>query len=228
MSGSNILALISVWALPVLLAVTFHEAAHGFAARLFGDNTAYLLGRVTLNPIKHVDPFGTVLLPGMLLLTHSPFLFGYAKPVPVNFNALRHPRLGMACVAAAGPLMNIALAFAAALSFHLIRYLPVSTAQFVALNLKNALILNAVLAMFNLFPIPPLDGGRIAVAVLPRSLGRALARLERFGMLILIGILFLLPILGTQTGYNLNFASRLLSQGAQAVIAAILRLSGNV
>jgi Zn-dependent protease len=225
---SQVPLLLSVWVLPVLIAVTFHEAAHGFAARLFGDDTAYLLGRVTLNPLKHIDPFGTVLLPGMLLLSHSPFLFGYAKPVPVNFKALNHPRLGMACVAAAGPLMNICLAFVSAIAFHLIRYLPPAAAEFVVLNLKNAVVVNVVLAVFNLFPIPPLDGGRIALALLPRFLGRPFARLEPVGLLVLIALLVLLPLLGSQTGYNLNFASATISQGTQAVIAAILRLSGNM
>src|SRR3974390_3109470 len=124
MTGSNILLLFSVWALPVLIAVTFHEAAHGFAARAFGDNTAYLLGRVSLNPLKHIDPFGTVLLPGMLLLAHSPFLFGYAKPVPVNFNALRHPRLGMASVAPAGPMTNLAVAFGSHLTLPFFNFFP--------------------------------------------------------------------------------------------------------
>jgi Zn-dependent protease len=227
MDVNQILLTLSVWALPVLIAVTFHEAAHGFAAKLFGDSTAYLLGRVTLNPLKHIDPFGTVLLPGMLLLAHSPFLFGYAKPVPVNFNALRHPRLGMACVAAAGPLMNIALAFVSALAFPFVANLPPDISDFTALNLRNSLIVNAVLAVFNLFPIPPLDGGRIAVAVLPRFLGQPLARLEPFGMMILIALLFLVPLLSTQTGYNLNVASQALSRGTQALIRIILHLTGN-
>jgi Zn-dependent protease len=228
MNPNQILVLISVWAIPLLIAITFHEAAHGFVAKLFGDNTAYLLGRVTLNPLKHIDPFGTVLLPGLLLLSHSPFLFGYAKPVPINFGALRHPRLGMACVAAAGPVMNIALAAIAALGFHFIAYVPASSAQFIALNLKNALIVNAVLAVFNLFPIPPLDGGRIAVAVLPTFLGRPLARLEPFGMVILIALLFLLPLLGSQMGYNLSLASQAISGGTQALIRIILHVTGNV
>src|SRR3984885_2914428 len=109
----------SAWVIPVIIAVTFHEAAHGFVARLFGDDTAWRLGRVSFNPLKHIDPFGTILLPGMLLLLRSPFLFGYAKPVPVNFRALRSPRIGMVLVAAAGPAMNIALAIIAALAFHL-------------------------------------------------------------------------------------------------------------
>src|ERR1700759_4968916 len=110
---------LSVWVLPLILAITFHEAAHGFVAHRFGDDTAWNLGRVSFNPLRHIDPFGTLLLPGMLLLTHSPFLFGYAKPVPVNFGALRDPRLGMIMVALAGPATNILLALVAAACFHL-------------------------------------------------------------------------------------------------------------
>src|SRR5215475_14671290 len=111
---------LSVWVLPLIFAITFHEAAHGFVAHLFGDNTAWQLGRVSFNPLRHIDPFGTLILPAMLLFARSPFLFGYAKPVPVNFRALRNPRVGMVLVAAAGPAMNIGLAIAAALGFHLV------------------------------------------------------------------------------------------------------------
>jgi Zn-dependent protease len=137
------------------------------ASPSLGDDTAWRLGRVTFNPLKHIDPVGTILLPGLLLFLHSPFLFGYAKPVPVNFRALRNPRRDMVLVAAAGPSINIVLALVAALTFHLVGYLPDTVAQWLAENLRNALIINVVLAVFNLLPLPPLDGGRIAVGLLP-------------------------------------------------------------
>jgi Zn-dependent protease len=219
---------ISIWLLPILIAITFHEAAHAFVARFLGDETASRLGRVSLNPLRHIDPFGTILLPGLLLLAQSPFLFGYAKPVPVNFRELRNPRSGMVLVAAAGPAMNIGLAIVAALGFHLVGYLPVIVAQWTALNLKNALIINVILAVFNLFPLPPLDGGRIAVGLLPNVFAKPLARLEPYGMMILIGLLIVVPLVGSQLGVDLGFVSNFISRATNAVIRIILLLTGNL
>jgi Zn-dependent protease len=218
---------VSVWVLPLLFAITFHEAAHGFAAHRLGDDTAYQLGRVSFNPLRHIDPFGTIILPGMLLLSHSPFLFGYAKPVPVNFKNLRNPRLDMVWVALAGPATNIILALLAALAFHGLPLVPADSAQWIADNLKNALVINVVLAVFNMMPIPPLDGGRVAVGLLPRFLADPLSRLEPFGMLILIGFLILLPLAGSQFGLNLDVISAILRTATGFVLQLILFLTGN-
>jgi Zn-dependent protease len=217
---------LSVWVLPLILAITFHEAAHGFVAHRLGDDTAFKLGRVSFNPIKHIDPFGTLLLPGMLLLSHSPFLFGYAKPVPVRFASLRNPRIGMVLVALAGPATNIILAIVAAAGFHMLPLVPADYAQWVADNPKNMLLINVVLAIFNMLPIPPLDGGRVAVGLLPRPLAIPLARLEPFGMLILVGILILLPLAGSQFGLNLDVISTILRTSTDYIIRFILLITG--
>ena len=217
----------SVWVLPLVIAITFHEAAHGYVAHRLGDNTAYDLGRVSFNPIRHIDPFGTLIMPAILLMSHSPFLFGYAKPVPVNFRALNNPRIGMVLVALAGPATNIALALAAAAAFHAVDLLPDNAAQWVEDNLKNALVINVILAIFNMMPIPPLDGGRVAVGLLPRALALPLSRLEPFGMLILIGLLILLPLAGSQFGLNLDVISAILRTVTGYVIRLILIVTGN-
>jgi Zn-dependent protease len=221
-----LLYMISIWALPAIVAITFHEAAHGFAARLLGDDTAWRLGRVTFNPLRHIDPVGTIFLPAVLLLLRSPFLFGYAKPVPINFRALRNPRRDMVLVAAAGPGINIAIAVVAALLFHLVDYLPDAAGRWALENLKNALIINVVLAVFNLLPLPPLDGGRIAVGLLPDGLALPLARLEPYGIMILIGVLFILPMVGAQLGLDLSIVSRVIATVTDEVVAIILRLTG--
>ena len=227
MMDGTILYKISIWAIPVVIAITFHEAAHGYVARVCGDDTAWRLGRVTFNPFKHIDPFGTIVLPALLLLARSPFLFGYAKPVPVNFRALRHPRRDMIPVAAAGPAINLLLAIVAAACFHLLDYVPEVVAQFIADNLKNALVLNVILAVFNLLPIPPLDGGRIIVGLLPTALARQFCRLEPYGLILLIGLLIVLPLVGDQFGLNLNFISRVVGRATASIIGVILRLTAN-
>ena len=230
MNGSINLVLyqISIWATPAIIAITFHEASHGYVAYLLGDDTAWRQGRVSFNPLVHIDPFGTVVLPVMLLMLRSPFLFGYAKPVPVNFRALRRPRLGMILVAAAGPGMNLLLATIAALGFHVVGYVPAPGAQWLAANLMNALVLNVILAIFNLLPIPPLDGGRILVSVLPGSLARLVSRAEPYGLLILVGLIVVLPLLGARLGINLDLISRLIVTSTNAVLGIILRLTGNI
>ena len=204
MELSGFLYTASTWAIPILVAITFHEAAHAYAAWKLGDDTAFRLGRVTFNPLKHVDPFGTVLVPTLLLLFKAPFLFGWAKPVPVAFGHLSRPRRDMALVALAGPLTNVVLALASAGLFHLVRLLPEAAAAWVAQTLYQSILLNLVLAIFNMIPLPPLDGGRVAMSILPGVLARPYAKLERYGFVILLGVIFILPMLGRELGLDLN------------------------
>jgi Zn-dependent protease len=218
------LYLASTWVLPVVIAITFHEASHGFVAHRFGDETAWRAGRVTFNPLKHIDLYGTVLLPALLLLLRSPFLFGYAKPVPVNFRALGNPRRDMVWVAAAGPGMNLALAIAAGLVYRLVS--PAGGANWVAANLEHAIFINVLLAVFNMIPLPPLDGGRVAIGLLPNALAQPLARLERHGMLILLLLIFVLPYVGRNMGVNLDVISWLLARPVEYLLHLVGVITG--
>ncbi|MDP6517979.1 MAG: site-2 protease family protein [Alphaproteobacteria bacterium] len=223
---ADTLLTISVWVLPVVIAITLHEAAHGFVAWRLGDDTAKRLGRVTFNPLKHVDPLGTFVLPGLLLLLQSPFLFGYAKPVPVNFGALRNPRRDMVWVALAGPGTNLTLAVISALLIHVAVLIPGVTGAWVQQNLFNSLLINLVLAVFNMLPLPPLDGGRVAVGLLPRELAMRLARVERYGLLILIGLIFILPMIAGQLGIKFNLLVWVIGIPVELLFQIIATLTG--
>src|SRR5262249_39191966 len=186
----------ALWAVPILAAVVLHELAHGYVAYRLGDSTAARLGRLTLNPFAHVDLFGTVILPLLLLFGGAPFLFGYAKPVPVNFRNLRNPRRGMVLVALAGPTMNLLLAGLSALVVRFLLSTPGPDNEFLTGNLRvimlmaqYSVLMNVSLAVFNLLPLPPLDGGRVATGLLPQTSALALARLEPYGMLIIMVLL---------------------------------------
>ncbi len=223
---ASILYQISIWLLPILVAVTFHEVSHGLVAKWFGDDTAYRAGRINFNPLRHVDLFGTILLPAILLLAGG-FLFGYAKPVPVNFARLSNPKRDMVWVAAAGPVMNILLAIVSGLLLHIVPFFPSLVVGWADANLENSILINIMLALFNMLPLPPLDGGRVLVGLLPLPLARPVARLERWGFLILIAAMFILPMLGRRLGTNLNVVSWLLAGPFEELLDWVLRLTGN-
>jgi Zn-dependent protease len=218
---------ISTWVLPALVAITLHEAAHGWVAWQLGDDTAKRLGRVTFNPLRHIDPFGTVILPAMLLLASGGrMMFGFAKPVPVNFARLTRPRRDMVLVAAAGPGINLAMAVIAAALVARVPAQPGEVVEWIAYNLFNAMWINVLLAVFNMLPLPPLDGGRVAVGVLPPALARPLSRLEPYGFFIILGVVFLLPLLGSTLGIDLGIMEWLVIGPAEWLSRAIFAVVG--
>jgi Zn-dependent protease len=218
---------IAAFAVPAVIAITTHEAAHGFVADRLGDDTARRLGRVTFNPLRHIDLVGTILLPAILLISGARFLFGWAKPVPVNFHRLNHPRRDMVLVAAAGPGVNFALAVASAALLHLVPFLSEGPAGWAGLALVYSVQFNLMLAIFNMLPLPPLDGGRVAVGLLPNALAIPLARLERFGILIVLALFILLPILGSELGYHLDPFGVLIGEPLAWLLRLVTWLTGH-
>jgi Zn-dependent protease len=198
MDIAGFVQILSLYALPAILAITLHEAAHGYAAKRLGDLTAYQEGRISLNPLKHIDPIGTLVVPAVLLIASGGKLaFGWAKPVPVNFSRLRNPKRDMFWVAAAGPAVNLLMAIGWAIVFKLVVTSPVNYFTDPALAMaQGGIVINLVLMVLNLLPIPPLDGGRIAVSLLPNSMAYSLARLEPYGLLIIM-LLMVTDILGS-------------------------------
>lgn len=223
----SILYTVSVIAIPAILAITLHEAAHGYVAWKLGDDTALRLGRVSFNPLRHIDPFGTLLLPIMLRLLGSPFLFGYAKPVPVNFGRLRQPRRDMVWVAAAGPGINLGLALASGIALHLGMAFDGAVRLWLVDLLTFSIFINLLLAVFNMLPLPPLDGGRVAVGLLPDVLAYPLARLERVGILILLAVMILPPVIGSSFGLDLNPFGWLILPPVQFLFDLVLALTGH-
>ena len=190
---------LTTWVIPLLLCVILHEIAHGYVALKLGDKTAWLMGRLTLNPVKHIDPIGSLLVPGLLLLSGAKMLFGWAKPVPVDFNRLNHPKRDMGLVALAGPMANVLLAIIFVLVGRLILWiLPLDApmTHWLIENIKNGIGLSLILACFNLLPILPMDGGRVVASLLPKNLSIKYQESEKYGLFILFGVLFVLPALG--------------------------------
>jgi Zn-dependent protease len=189
-SQFSLIQTVAIWALPVLFAITLHEVAHGWVARALGDRTAEMMGRLSLNPIKHVDPIGTVVVP-VILLALGGFLFGWAKPVPVNFSNLRHPKRDMAIVAVAGPMSNLAMGLVWAAILKLTTFFPADSGAILGLRYMASagITINAVLMVLNLIPLPPLDGGRVMAGLLPRDASIAYSRIEPYGLLILVALM---------------------------------------
>jgi len=230
---NNLIVQIALAVVPIVLAITLHEAAHGYAALAMGDDTAKQAGRLSLNPLRHVDRVGTILLPGFLLIfqlltMHRVlFMFGWAKPVPVAAWRFRHPRQGMMVVAAAGPAMNLFLAWLAAVLAYGLDYLPDGVVEVAAQFIEYFIIVNLVLGLFNLLPIPPLDGGRIVVGLLPLRLAQSWARLERFGIVLVLLVIFLLPRMLADFGIAFDPFNALLNTVVPWALRIVLLLAGH-
>lgn len=216
----------SVWIVPVILAITLHEAAHAWVAWKLGDDTAYRRGRVSFNPIKHIHPVGTLLLPALLLFLRAPFLLGWARPVPVDTRRFDKPRRDMMLVALAGPGINLALALVSAWPLRWVHLLPDGSQEWVADTLLRSVVINVILAVFNMLPLPPLDGGRVVTGLLPRPLAARYVRLERVGLPLLILLLIVLPLIGQQVGVNLNLLAAVVLEPVRWMIATILGMAG--
>lgn len=218
----NIVSLI-VNFIPIILAIVLHELAHGYAAYRLGDNTAKIYGRLTLNPLKHIDVFGTILLPTLLYFSQAGFMFGWAKPVPVNFNNLRHAKRDLIIVASAGIVTNLVLAAAAAVLLKLISLMPQSTAQgIIGLFLLNMVVFNVVLALFNALPVPPLDGSKILFGWINKPWAQKYVNAEKQGLAAIVLIAFILPAVGGHFGIDLNFFGMLLIKGVRFMLSLLL------
>jgi Zn-dependent protease len=230
---SDMLISFALAVIPAIIAITFHEAAHGYAAWALGDQTARRMGRLSLNPLVHIDRVGTILLPGFLMISQLltigrvEFMFGWAKPVPVAAWSFANPRRGMMIVAAAGPAMNFLLAWLSALALHLTPELPDYTATLALDGLVTFIITNLALGLFNLLPIPPLDGGRIMVGLLPEALALRYAKLERAGLFLVLGVAFLIPALAREFGQNFDPVHDALLAAISAAFQLVLSLAGH-
>lgn len=219
---------ISAWVIPLLIAITLHEAAHGWMAYRFGDETAYRRGRVSFNPFRHIDRFGTIVLPGLLILAQSPFLFGYAKPVPVRFENLAPARLGMFMVAVAGVTLNLVLAMVSALALHIEQFgITPEQAPWLYMNLYRSLMINIVLAVFNMIPLLPFDGGRAVYAWLPHGLQRIFAKTEKWGLPVVFLFLLVPALMDHYLNTDFALTERLIGMPVATIAGWILTLTGN-
>lgn len=208
---------------PIILAIVLHELAHGYAAYRLGDNTAKIYGRLTLNPLKHIDPFGSILLPALLYFSHAGFMFGWAKPVPVNFNNLKNSKRDLIIVSAAGIVTNLVLAIISALLLKAISFLPQSTIQgILGLFLLNMVVFNVVLAIFNALPIPPLDGSKILFGWVNKPWAQRYVNSERDGLIAIVLFAFILPAVGQSLGFDLNIFGIILLKSAKFILSFLL------